>query len=249
MLVMTSALKPPPLRIAKIGENVVLPRSIPALQAAAALGGALVGLLLAALFVAPFFGLTFVSVALFMVAFGSGGVVLVSWSPMRGESFAKWIGLNVNGLRLNKVEIDGLAARAYIGIAPLHCSALGELRVARGAVDVVAGSVDERGVLIPHDERRRMLLGHHPGRAPGYEDGFQQPRRLGDRAGLSFPTAPTLPSPQATANEQLYGVAPEPGGFPAVTTPEMYSSDVGDFAPQRALPVMDTRSRRKRKRG
>jgi hypothetical protein len=180
MLSMTSALKPPPARIAKLGNNLVLPRSIPVLQAAAATIGSIVGLTLTAIFIVPFFGATLTTFGLGAGIFGGLAVLAVSWSPLRGESFAKWIGLNLEQYRLDRVEIDGLRAKAYIGIAPLHCSALGSVRIISGAANVLVGSVDERGVLIPHAERRREIAGAHAGRLPGHEEGFERPRWLAE---------------------------------------------------------------------
>jgi|LauGreDrversion4_1035100.scaffolds.fasta_scaffold02309_9 hypothetical protein len=180
MLSMTSALKPPPARIAKLGNNVVLPRSIPLLQAAAGIVGALVGLIFTTIFIIPFFGATLTTFGLGAGVFGGIGVLVVSWSPLRGESFAKWIGLSLEQIRLDRVEIDGIRAKAYIGVAPLHCSALGKVRIGAGAAEVVLGSVDDRGVIIPHAERRKEMTGGQGGRLPGAEEGFEYPRWLAD---------------------------------------------------------------------
>ena len=151
MICMTSALKPPPTRIAKIGDSFVLPRSIPLVQAAAAIGGGLLGLLLFS-FTLPLFGFSLFRFLLTIVIFGFLGVLISVWSPLKGESFATWIGLNIGRFKLKKPSINGLPVKAYIGIAPLESSASGPVKIVSGAVDVALGSVDDRGVVIPHNE-------------------------------------------------------------------------------------------------
>lgn len=151
MICMTSALKPPPARIAKIGENFVLPRSVPLVQAAAAIAGALLGLLIFS-FTLPLFGFSLFRFLIFLIVFGFIGVLLVIWSPLKGESFATWIGLSIGRFKLKKPTINGLPVKAYIGIAPLQSSASGTVHIVSGAVDMALGSVDERGVIIPHSE-------------------------------------------------------------------------------------------------
>jgi hypothetical protein len=221
MLSMTSALKPPPARIAKLGNNLVLPRSIPLLQGAAGVVGALIGLTFTAIFIVPFFGATLTTFGLGAGAFGALAVLVVSWSPLRGESFAKWIGLNLEQFRLDRVEVDGLQAKAYIGIAPLHCSALGSVRVTPGAAEVVVGSVDERGVLIPHAERRREIAGDRGGRLPGADEGFEKPRWLaeGEASGDARRVGTPVPTTGRTAHTQLEPIQPFPQMAPPAGAP------------------------------
>lgn len=175
MLAMTGALRPPPARISKIGENLTLPFSVQIDQLVAVSVGAFAGLLVVTLFVVPFFG---GSIVLFGSGLGVGGflgLVAVTWSPLKGESLKTWLGLSYGTTRKDKVVIDGVEARAYIGIMPLHCSASGEMRIVARAVNVPAGSVDERGVLMPLHEKRPTLP-IHSHRLPGPEDGFDTPR-------------------------------------------------------------------------
>lgn len=151
MICMTSALKPPPVRIAKIGESFVLPRSIPLVQAAAAFAGALVGVILFS-FTIPLFGFSLFRFLVSIFVLGFIGVLLAVWSPLKGESFATWIGLSIGRFKLKKPEINGLPVKAYIGIAPLETASSGPVKIVSGAVDVALGSVDERGVLVPHNQ-------------------------------------------------------------------------------------------------
>lgn len=177
MLAMTSALRPPPARISKIGENMTLPFSVQIDQLVATVVGAILTLIFVTIFFVPFLG---GSIVLFGGALGIGGtlgLLTVTWSPLRGESLKTWLGLNLYSSRKDKVEINGMPARAYIGIAPLHCSASGQTHIVSGAVNVPPGTVDDRGVLVP---LRETLPRFNTGvrRLPGPEDGFDNPKNL-----------------------------------------------------------------------
>lgn len=147
MLSMTSALRPPPARISRVGDNITLPFSVQIDQLVATSVGAITGLVLSALFIAPFTGGSITLFGGFMMFGGFIGLMFVSWSPLRGEKFSTWLGLSVQQNRKNKVEIDGVTVKAYVGIAELKFSASGEIKIQPGAVNVPAGSVDDRGIL------------------------------------------------------------------------------------------------------
>lgn len=144
MLVATDLLRSPPTRIAKLGP-VVFPRSVSIKTAAGVVCGAVVGLFPALVVLGP----TLSAVIWGVMLGGAAGGVLVNWSPLRGESFARWIGLNVSVLRSDTLEVGGYRTRLFVGTARARRSAAGRVRVMRGAVSVPAGSVDSRGVPIP----------------------------------------------------------------------------------------------------
>lgn len=150
MIAATDIMRPPPTRIGKIGGNITLPRTVPLKAAVAALVGALVGLF----FAFPIAGIGLNALIWGGIVGGAAGVVAVTWSPLRGESLLRWLGLNVRAAAASKVRIDGKPVRLYIGVAPLARSAVGPARLVPGAVNVPAGEVDDRGVPIP--PRRRV---------------------------------------------------------------------------------------------
>lgn len=145
MLSATETLKTPPLRLGRITETIVLPRSIEVKKILAVA----VGLILAF----PFFvilGIVFKhNFTLFLILESAGaatGLLLVSWSPLKGESFSKWLGLASSSRTSKKVYINGKEVRAYIGIAPLQNGACGSVRIVGAAVTVVPNNFDYRGV-------------------------------------------------------------------------------------------------------
>lgn len=160
MLVATNMLRPPQARIGKITKDIVLPRTVSVLSLVAGGAGLIIGMI---------FALPFRSFEAIMVGAALGttiGIMVVTMSPIKGESFGKWLGLSVASARAEKVTIDGLAAKVYIGIAPLHYTAAGPMRMKGGAVNVTPGSVDERGVFIPQEvfnEERRQRAEHLKG--------------------------------------------------------------------------------------
>lgn len=147
MLAATNMLRPPPARIGKIGRDFTLPRSVPVKNLVGAIVGAVGSLFLTAVTGS-------LQIMLFGLFLGGGaGVLAVTWSPMKGESLLKWLSLTGNTARQDRVVINGRKVRAYIGVAPLGWSAKGRTEVLNGAVEVMPGAYDDRGVLIPRRER------------------------------------------------------------------------------------------------
>lgn len=147
MLVATSMMRPPKTRIGRIGKDFTLPFTIPLINLIALALGALVGLMLALPF-GSFQGFAFGA-----IGGGVAGLAAVTMSPIKGESFAKWLGLSVSNLRAQKVSYNGLPAKVYIGVAPLRSTALGKVHMVAGAAEVLPGSVDERGVFISSEKK------------------------------------------------------------------------------------------------
>jgi hypothetical protein len=152
MLAATNMLRPPPARIGKISKDFALPRSVPVKNLVGAAGG----VVLLAIFVLPFLP-NFEGLVITLAGGSFLGVLAVTWSPIKGESLLKWAELQADSRRKSKVVINGKVVRAYIGLAPLHWSAAGKTALRPGAVEVHPGSYDDRGVLVPHQERFKNL--------------------------------------------------------------------------------------------
>lgn len=179
MLAMTGALKAPPQRISKIGNDITLPVTFQLAHIVASLLGGLLGLFFMVIFVSPFFNITIMYFLLSITFGGFLGIIVVTWSPLKGESFAKWMGLSFNSIRADKIEIDGEQVKAYIGIAKLNYTAAGKIRIFPGAVNVPIGSVDDRGVFLTLEDKRIALIGsenHTPRSFPTISDGFDPVR-------------------------------------------------------------------------
>jgi hypothetical protein len=214
MIAATSMLRPPPARVGKISDKIVLPRSVELKKVVAGAAGML---LFATLWLFPIgliFGYNFQTLLITLVAGIAAGVLVVTVSPLRGESLTRWVGLTFSSRRADKVQIGGRTVRAYIGIAPLATSAAGVVRVTSGAIEVLAGSYDERGVPVPTAQIRREKLETIGGRvsAPGAHEGFAPIGALGD--------------------------APNPAGRPAQTGPRRYGPAVShsSFMPSGGQP-------------
>lgn len=59
---------------------------------------------------------------------GGAGVFATTWSPLRGESLARWA-MVTTAKRSGMVKIGGRWVRAYVGVAPLRRSPLGPTQV------------------------------------------------------------------------------------------------------------------------
>jgi hypothetical protein len=146
MLAATSILKKPEIRIAKITDDITLPRSISLKSLLVGIAGFLFGVLFYIIFYALLFRFTVVSFFFISFMFTIIAVGLSNYQPLRGENWSSWLNLQAGSARGGKVEIDGVRVKAYIGIAPLKYSASGKINVVSSAQEVLPGSVDDRGV-------------------------------------------------------------------------------------------------------
>ncbi len=162
MLAATTMLRPPPTRIAKLGENFVLPRSVSLKSLVGGVAGLFSGVVVYFLFFVPFLGFSLEIMLIVIAGLTAGGVAIVNWSPLKGENWSTWATLRVGAASRGKVLIDGEEVRAYIGIAPLPYSAAGRLRVLAGAEEVLPGSVDERGSSLTPAQIRQMRSSGFP---------------------------------------------------------------------------------------
>ncbi len=178
MLAVTNILRPPPARIGRISEDIVLPRTFEVRKVIAVGLGVVSGMFLWFFPVGLLTSYSLLSLAIVCTITGFGGLVFVSWSPLRGESFGRWLGLSAETLSADRVRIEGQRVRAYLGIAPLPFTAAGRIRIVAGAVEVPEGSVDERGVPVTQQdmlERYQAETGPLP---DIHFDGFEQAKPL-----------------------------------------------------------------------
>lgn len=144
MLAATNMLKPPPAVLGSINKEVTLPRTVRLTTLVAVGLGAVLGFLVAF----AVFGAGLRALLYGPAAGGAVGWMAVNLSPLRGESLAKWLGLQLSGTRKRRLSLDGRPVRLYIGIAPLHRTAAGTVRMLPGGVAADAVRWDERGVPI-----------------------------------------------------------------------------------------------------
>ncbi|TDC44461.1 hypothetical protein E1281_33920 [Actinomadura sp. KC345] len=146
MLAATNMLKPPPAVIGSVNKEMTLPRTIKLTTLIAVLIGAALGFLIAFIVVGPGLNALMYGPTLG----GAAGWATVNFSPLQGESLAKWMGLQFNENRSRKLLVDDRQVRLYIGIAPLRRTAAGTVRMLPGGVSVDAIRWDSRGY--PHQE-------------------------------------------------------------------------------------------------
>lgn len=141
MLAATNLLKPPPAVIGSLNREVTLPRAVRLTTIAAVLAGMIAGFLLTVLIFGP--GLK--ALIYGPAVGGAAGWMAVNFSPLRGEPLIKWIELRLRGTRKRRLVVDGRSVRLYVGIAPLHRTAAGTVRMLPGGVTVDAVRWDSRG--------------------------------------------------------------------------------------------------------
>jgi hypothetical protein len=141
MLAATNMLKPPPPVIGSLNKEITLPRTIKLTTLAAVAAGAVVGFLIAL----PILGTGIEALIYGPTLGGAVGWAAVSFSPMRGESLARWLGLQAGNARKGRLVLDGRPVRLYVGIAPLRRTAAGTIRILPGSVPVDSASWDQRG--------------------------------------------------------------------------------------------------------
>lgn len=142
MLAATNMLKPPPAVIGSLNNEITLPRTV-RLTTVAGVG---IGVVLGFSVGLVIFGASLSALIYGPIAGGGLGWGATNYSPLRGESLAKWLGLQLDSGRKRKLVLDGRQVRLYVGIAPLRRTAAGRIRIVPGGVPVDAMSWDERGI-------------------------------------------------------------------------------------------------------
>lgn len=133
LVVTTKYLRKGPRRIALRTKAVALPGTY---QLSKVLGGGL-GAAGAMLLSAPIL-LGFGIWQMFIVAGalgGLGGVFIVSWSPLRGESLARWF-LLFSAKRRGLVMVGSRYHRAYVGSCPVDRPTFGRVQVVRSYTEL-----------------------------------------------------------------------------------------------------------------
>jgi hypothetical protein len=142
MIIATKVMKPGRARIGSIGNAITLPRTVSIVSLVAGLIGLLAGAV---------FGLILgpsMRTILMGAVFGAAiGVVVVNYSPLKGESLLTWFGLTVKAKR-QQIYVNGQPVRLSIGICPVTRAAVGPVRIQKGAINIPPTQYDERGVLI-----------------------------------------------------------------------------------------------------
>lgn len=140
MIAATAVMKPQPIKIGRISNDIVLPRAIPLMTAlvvgGAAIFGAIFGTILAG---GTGFGLG-------AGIFGFIAYIAINYSPLRGESFARWIAL-VTRTKTRQTVVDGKPVVVHVGIARVQRPAAGKTHLVASSVEVSPLMYDERGVL------------------------------------------------------------------------------------------------------
>jgi hypothetical protein len=142
MLAATNMLKPPPPVIGSINKEITLPRTIKLTTLAGLIVGAVFGFVIALVV----FGAGLEALMYGPTLGGGAGWLATNFSPLEGESLAKWLGLQALGTRKRKLELEGRQVRLYVGIAPLRRTAAGTVRMVPGGVPLDAVRWDPRGV-------------------------------------------------------------------------------------------------------
>lgn len=140
MICATSVMKPGRARIGKIGGNVALPRTVPIINLVATILGGLVGL---------FFSLQLADGTSWVMGVGLGagaGWLLVTYSPLKNESFLKWFELTVKSQTRSRY-VDGRRVTVAVGTAVVTAPSSGRVRLERAAARVSPGQYDPRGVV------------------------------------------------------------------------------------------------------
>lgn len=173
MLIATSVLKPRQTRIALPGPLNVTGRTV----LVRSLLFASIGATTTALFALVVLKAKFFQLLMPGALGGTAGYVLANYSPLKGETFGKWLALKLANLR-TPTKLRGAKADLYIGIAPVPLDQVGPFEIFPGAITISAGEVDERGVFHKRYESDVPKLGIRQDRKP-----------------LANSPAPTLTSP------------------------------------------------------
>lgn len=139
MICATSVMKPGRTRIGRIGGNLTLPRTVPVVNLVASGVGAFIGLVLAMAI-----GDGANAVALGLGLGGFAGWMAVTYSPLKNESLAKWLELQVKS-QTRARYINGERVILAVGVGVVAGPSSGPVLLQRSAVRVPAGQYDDRG--------------------------------------------------------------------------------------------------------
>jgi hypothetical protein len=152
MLAATSVLKPPPARVSRLGPGIKLPRTVEIKTLAIC---SVLFTVFAALTWAMF-GFSLQRILIGGVLGAIVGWLLVTYSPLEGETLGKWFSLILGKRLAGTTRVSGERARVFVGICPVEHTAKGYVTISHGFGRVSPGSVDERGGVIPPEERSAL---------------------------------------------------------------------------------------------
>ena len=141
MLSATSVLKQGPARIGSITKQVKLPRTILLKTFVSVIVYGFIGLIIGLLIG----GLK--AMLYSTIVFSAGAYFATNYSPLRGETLSKYIGLSIKAQRERRY-INGKLVKIYVGIVPISRPALGKFVLWPGGINISSTNYDERGVLI-----------------------------------------------------------------------------------------------------
>ena len=143
MLVCTSVLRRAPLRIGGLGERITFHRTVRVAVIAYGAAGVFLGFVIGALVTIFVGGFNLIVYA--TAGGGMLGVAAESWSPLRGESMLRWLGLMVTTSARRRVEMEGASRRVYIGLCALNRVAAGPVHLRGAAVETDRPPLERRG--------------------------------------------------------------------------------------------------------
>ena len=141
MMAATAVMKQGPSRIGSISKDIKLPRTILFKTFISVIIWGLLGMMVGAIFG------SLNSVLYGGVIFGVIAYFATTFSPLKGESLSKYLGLTIKAQRERKF-INGKLVRTYVGLTPVTRPAAGKTLVVPGAVNVSKLNFDDRGVAI-----------------------------------------------------------------------------------------------------
>lgn len=154
MLAATSVLKPPPARVSRLGPGIKLPRTVEIKTLAVCS----ISFLMFSFVSWTLFGFSIQRVLISGTIGALAGWLLVTYSPLEGETLSKWITLILARRISGTTRVSGESARVYVGICPVVKTASGYITISHGFGRVSPGSVDERGGVIPPEQRSSLDL-------------------------------------------------------------------------------------------
>ena len=152
---LTKAVKPPKVKVAQITQDFVLPRPVELVKILGTGVGAIFAMALVAIAPVP---MGMMSMAFALTLGGGLGFAATVYSPMRGANIAQWALLKMRR-RNRRVELDGKHLHLAVGICRVKGMTLGTVHLAPSTVEVLPGSVDERGASTVDVSRSEVFAG------------------------------------------------------------------------------------------
>jgi hypothetical protein len=141
MMAATAVMKQGPSRIGSISKDIKLPRTILFKTFISVIIWGVLGMMIGAIF------RSFTSVLYGGIIFGIIAYFATTFSPLKGESLSKFLGLTLKAQRQRKF-VNGKLVRTYVGLTPITRPAAGKTLLLPGAVNVSKLNFDERGVAV-----------------------------------------------------------------------------------------------------